>query len=156
MKKSESKLDIKKVLNAVDTKNYNFYEELSEDERKGFNPYLLMRFTSNYQGDRETYEEFVLRTNEYVNKDYRSLSKDHKDLLWRLYAAVGIGVNVFHPYLAAGKKENVDKIEKLLSELYPSRKIEDIKIMASLMTKEDRNELFDKMGFDKKQKKEYE
>ena len=32
----------------------------------------------------------------------------------------------------------------------------DIKLMASMMDKKDREELFDKMGFDKKQRKEYE
>jgi len=32
----------------------------------------------------------------------------------------------------------------------------DIKLWASMMTKADKEELFDKMGFDKKQRKEYE
>ena len=35
-------------------------------------------------------------------------------------------------------------------------KMEDIKILASMMDKSDKDELFDKMGFDKKQRKEYE
>jgi hypothetical protein len=34
--------------------------------------------------------------------------------------------------------------------------MDDIKVLASVMTKEDKEELFDKMGFDKKQRKEYE
>ena len=32
----------------------------------------------------------------------------------------------------------------------------EIKIMASMMDKKDKEELFDKMGFDKKQRKDYE
>jgi hypothetical protein len=32
----------------------------------------------------------------------------------------------------------------------------DIKLLASLMTDADKKELFDKMGFDKSQRKEYE
>jgi hypothetical protein len=35
-------------------------------------------------------------------------------------------------------------------------KLEDIKVQASLMDKNDITELFDKLGFDKKQRKEYE
>jgi hypothetical protein len=58
--------------------------------------------------------------------------------------------------LAAGKKEKVNKIEKLLAELYPTMKISEIKQLASMMDKKDCEELFDKMGFDKKQRKEYE
>ena len=57
---------------------------------------------------------------------------------------------------AAGKKEKANKIEKLLCELYPTMKMDEIKMIASMMDKKDIEELFDKMGFDKKQRKEYE
>ena len=76
--------------------------------------------------------------------------------MWKLFAATGAGATAYHPYLAAGKKEKANKIEKLLAELNPAMKMADIKLMASMMDKKDREELFDKMGFDKKQRKEYE
>ncbi len=151
-----AKLDIKRELGAVDQRNYNFFDNLTEEEQKAFSPYVLMRYTSNVQGDRDIQEWFVEMTNELVNKNHWDLSKNHKALLWKLFAASGAGVNCYHPYLAAGKKEKANKIEKLLCEIYPSRKLEDIKLLASMMTKEDKEELFDKMGFDKKQRKEYE
>lgn len=149
-------LDIKRELRAVDTKDYSFYENLTDDERKAFNPYILMRYTSNVQGDREIQEWFVEMTNEFVNKNHWDLSKNHKALLWKLFAATGAGVTCYHPYLAAGKKEKANKIEKLLAELYPAMKMDEIKMLAKMMDKKDINELFDKMGFDKKQRKEYE
>jgi hypothetical protein len=151
-----AKLDIKRELNAVDQKNYEFYDKLTDEERKVFSPYILMRYTSNVQGDRDIQEWFVEMTNECVNKNHWDLSKNHKALLWKLFAATGAGVNCYHPYLAAGKKEKANKIEKLLCEIYPARKLEDIKLLASMMDKKDKEELFDKMGFDKKQRKEYE
>jgi hypothetical protein len=151
-----AKLDIKRELKAVDTKHYEFYENLTDDERKAFSPYILMRYTSNVQGDRDIQEWFLETTNEYVNKNHWDLSKNHKALLWKLFAATGAGVPCYHPYLAAGKKEKVIKIEKLLAELYPATKLADIKLMAKMMTLDDKKELFDKMGFDKKQRKEYE
>jgi len=115
-----------------------------------------MRYTSNVQGDLDLQEWFVERTNEYVNKHHWILSKNHKHLLWKLFAGIGIGSSMYHPYLAAGKKEKTNKIEKLLEELHPSMKIEDIKLSAKLMSEQDKEDLFDKMGFDKKQRKEYE
>lgn len=151
-----TKLDIKRELRAVDTKDYNFYQNLSDEERKEFSPFILMRYSSNIQGDADLQEWFLEMTNECVNKHHWTLSKNHKGLLWKLFAAVGAGVTGYHPYLAAGKKEKVNKIEKLLAELYPSKKIEDIKILANMMSKEDKDELFDNLGFDKKQRKEYE
>ena len=151
-----AKLDIKRELNAVDQKNYNFYENLTDEERKAFSPYILMRYTASVQGDRDVQEWFIEMTNEMVNKNHWDLSKNHKELLWKLFAAVGTGINCYHPYLAAGKKEKANKNEKLLAQLYPAMKMSDIKLMAKMMDKKDITELFDKMGFDKKQRKEFE
>jgi hypothetical protein len=151
-----AKLDIKRELSAVDHKNYDFYDKLTDDEKKAFSPYILMRYVSNVQGDRDTQEWFLEMTNELVNKNHWTLSKDHKPLLWKLFAGTGTGASAYHPYLAGGKKEKAVKIEKLLAEIYPAKKMEDIKLLASLMDNKDKEELFDKMGFDKKQRKEYE
>jgi hypothetical protein len=149
-------LDIKRELLAVDTKNYDFYSNLTDEERKGFSPYILMRYVSSARGDPDIQEWFVEMVNECINKNHWDLTKNHKELLWKLFAVTGVGVSTFHPYLAAGKKEKFDKIEKLLAELYPTYKLQDIKLLAKLMDEKDREELFDNMGFDKKQRKEYE
>ena len=149
-------LDIKKELANVDLRNYDFYDKLTEQEKKEFSPYVLMRYVANVDGDRELQEWFLEMTNELVNKDHWTLSKNHKALLWKLFAGCGAGVKVYHPYLKAGTKEKAVKIEKLLASLYPSAKLSDIKLLASMMTKSDREELYDKMGFDKKQRKDYE
>jgi len=151
-----AKLDIKRELKAVDLKNYDFYDNLTDEEKKGFSPYLLMRYISNVQGDRDTQEWFVEMTNELVNKNHWELSKNHKPLLWKLFAGIGTGATAYHPYLAASKKEKANKIEKLLCEIYPAKKMDEIKLLASMIDKKDIEELFDKMGFDKKQRKEYE
>jgi len=151
-----AKLDIKRELDAVDSRNYKFYDNLTDDEKKAFSPYILMRYTSNVQGDADIQEWFVEMTNELVNKDHWTLSKGHKALLWKLFAGTGAGVKCYHPYLAAGKKEKVNKIEKLLAELNPAMKIEEVKMLAAMMDKKDITELFDSLGFDKKQRKDYE
>jgi hypothetical protein len=149
-------LDIKRELANVDLRNYNFYDNLTPEEKKEFSPYVLMRYVANVEGDRDLQEWFLERTNEFINKDHWSLSKNHKALLWKLFAGVGIGSKMYHPYLKAGSKEKAVKIEKLLAELYPAMKMSDIKLQAKLMTKADKTELFDSMGFDKKKRKEYE
>ena len=150
-------LDIKRELRAVDQREYNFYDNLSDQEKKEFSPYILMRYVANVQLNEPDIQEWYLeRTNEFVNKNHWTLSKNHKALLWKLFAGCGVGMKTYHPYLKASSKEKAVKIEKLLAELYPAMKLSDIKLQAKLMTKEDKNELFDKMGFDKKQRKDYE
>jgi hypothetical protein len=149
-------LDIKRELNAIDMRDYDFYSKLTPEEKKEFSPFILMRYSSNVQGDTDLQEWFLDRTNELVNKHHWVLSKNHKELLWKLFAGCGAGVKTYHPYLKAGTKEKAVKIEKLLAELNPAMKLSDIKAWAKMMTKADREELFDKMGFDKKQRKDYE
>jgi hypothetical protein len=151
-----TKLDIKRVLSAVDSKDYEFYNNLSDEERKAFSPYVLLRYISNVDGDRDIQEWFLEKTHEYVNKHMWDLTKNHGGLLWGAYAAVGAGIPCKHQYIAASPREKTDKFEKFLAELNPAMKMADIKLMASLMDKNQRRELFDAMGFDNKQRKEYE
>jgi len=149
-------LDLARLLAAVDNKDYSFYDNLTEAELKEFSPYVLMRYISNVDTrDRDIQEWFVEMTNEMVNKNHWELSKNHEKLHWLLYSAVGTGTKSFHPYLPALKKE-LNKIEKLLAELHPTYKLEDIKLLAKLMTEQDIKELFDAMGFDKKDRKVYQ
>jgi hypothetical protein len=53
-------------------------------------------------------------------------------------------------------KRELNKIEKLLAELHPTYKLEDVKLLASLMTEKEKKVLLDNMGFDKQERKEYE
>ena len=68
-----AKLDIKRELGAVDHRDYDFYSNLSDDEKKAFSPYILMRYTSNVNENPDIQEWFVLLTNEYVNKHHWNL-----------------------------------------------------------------------------------
>jgi hypothetical protein len=151
-----AKLDIGRELGAVNSRNHDFYTNLTDEEKKAFSPYILMRYVANPQCDPDTYEYILDRVNELVNKHHWQLSKNHKELLWKLFASCGVGFNLKYTYLKAGSKEKVKKIEKLLAELYPTMKLDEIKLTASLMSKKDIEQLFDDLGFDKKQRKEYE
>ena len=151
-----AKLDIKLELAAVDTRDYDFYDNITDDERKAFSPFVLMRYTANVKGSTDVQAHFVEQTNDRLNKNHWDLSKNHKGLLWKLSATIGTGDKYYHQYLKAPSKAKPVKIEKLLAELYPAMKMSEIKLLASMMDKKEITELFDKMGFDKKQRKEYE
>jgi hypothetical protein len=152
-----AKLDINSELRNINRRNHGFYDSLDDDVKKAFSPYILMRYVSNPQDvDPETYEFILDRVNDLVNKDHWILSKGHKGMLWKLFASCGTGMDIRYQYLKLNSKSSANnKTEKLLAEIYPAKKMEDIKVLASLMTKEDLNELFDSLGFDKKQRKEY-
>lgn len=151
-----TKLDIKRVLAAADNKQYSFYHDLTESERKAFSPYVLLRYMSNTDGDQQIQEWFLEKTHEYTNKHMWDLTKNHSELLWCLYAAVGAGIPSRHQYIASSARSKSDKFTNLLAELNPSMKITDVELAAKLMSKQQRVDLFDQLGFDSKQRKEYE
>jgi hypothetical protein len=154
--KKKRALDIGKVLTAVDLRNYDFYDSLNEAELKEFSPYVLMRYVTNSNHSLPEIREWYVETvNERINKNHWELSKNHEQLLWKLYASSGVGEKTDHIYLPALKYE-FDKFEKLIAELNPAMKPQEVKLLASLMTEDERAELLDNMGFDKKQKKEYQ
>ena len=72
------KLDIFRVLNALNEKDAGFYSGLTEAEQKAFQPFLVMRWMSGTADARQVY--FI---NEFVNPFAFSLP-NHKELLWYL------------------------------------------------------------------------
>jgi hypothetical protein len=72
------KLDIFRVLKQADVKNVKFYNSLEDDERKAFQPFLVIRWLSGTYSAQQIY--FL---NEIVNHLAFSLTK-HNQLLWQL------------------------------------------------------------------------
>ena len=116
-----AKLDLfKQVLPALDRKDRDFYKNLSEQEQKEVQPYVLMRYLSAVKGDVDFQEWYLRATNEYVNKGYWNLSStDHKELQWLLLTTVSPKMgNKFHEWIPMKKGKKNKKLE-VLEELFP-------------------------------------
>lgn len=150
-----TKLDVGRVLSAINSKQVNFYAGLTDEERKAFNPFILLRYTSNALGDRDIQEWFIDRTQTSVNKNYWSVGTQHKELQWLLYSTVGVGAPCRHQYLAAQPKTKQDKFVEFLASINPSMKMADITVMAELMSEVEREEVMSKFGLDQKEKSKY-
>ena len=57
----------------------NVWEDLSDDERKQVSFYLLNRYASAVKGSKQDKELQILKTNQYYNKNFFTLTK-HKKL----------------------------------------------------------------------------
>lgn len=79
------KLDIFQVLGKISTKDTGFYANLSEEERKGFLPVVVMRWLSGTSSAKQIY--FI---NELVNPFVFNLHK-HPELLYHLMTLCGPG-----------------------------------------------------------------
>jgi hypothetical protein len=144
------KLDIKDVMNAIDTKNINWYNSLSDEEKSQVTPWQIMRFLSSVDHkNKELVEYYLEYTNELVNIDFNIL-RNHPELQIRLMQAIGIGMNVYHPWIPPTKKQKKDKIYEFLESVYTEYNTDEIEIIKSKSSKEDIIELAKLYGLNDK------
>ena len=122
----------------LDRKNRNFYNELSDEERKKFSNYLMIRWASCVEGSRELQEFYLIATNERLNKHFFNINK-HPELQWLCATAISPDLGTpRHNWIAPKKKEpGASSIKKQLTELFPTYKEDEIALLASMTTKKE-------------------
>jgi len=133
------KLSIRNEMREFDGKNREFYDDLTDEERKKFSNYLMIRWGSAVRGSQELQEFYVIATNERLNRHFFAVNR-HPKLQWFMATAVSPGLGAQdHVWIAPKKKETgSNEVKKLLLDLYPAMKIQDIETLAALV---DRKEL---------------
>ena len=124
-----------------DHKVRDFYDELTDDERKKFAPFLMIRWGSAVEGSRDL-QEF------YVNIN----STRHRKLQWLMATTVSPGLGPMrHNWIAPKKKEaGAGSIKKQLAELFPHYKPDEIDVMAAITTKKELDQYIRAHGRDNK------
>lgn len=144
------KLTLSKVLNALDNRQINFYDTLSDEEKKDFQPYVLMRFMSHSETGSDLAKLSLMATNEFVNKYQWDLPKE-KELYAKLLSASGLGFKQNHKWIA-GKNTNTstDPVKALVKEklkfLNWNANNVELNLYISRLSKDDVKELCDEIG----------
>jgi len=132
------KLSIQNEMAQFDRKNREFYNSLTDEERKKFSNYLMIRWGSAVQGSRELQEFYVIATNERLNKRFFDINR-HPRLQWLCATTVSPGLGTQrHPWIAPKKREaGASGIRKQLAELYPHLKDDEVELMSRINDKKD-------------------
>lgn len=128
------KLSIANETAQLNQKNRNFVDELTEDERKKFSTFLMMKYSANVEGSADLQEWYLRASNERVNQNFFDLSH-HAKLQWLLCTTVSPGMGQQrHYWLSSKKKESATNAKsiKFLSKLYPSMKVDEIELLAEI------------------------
>ena len=133
---AQQKLPIKDVLAAIDMGAKNVWDEITDEERKQVGFWLLNRYVSSVKGNRDDQELAVFKTNEYYNKNYMEVSK-HQKLQWQLLCmSSGTGRIEYHPWIGFKKKtQDNNKLVKVLEQIYPNMKQDEVELLARISTK---------------------
>jgi hypothetical protein len=142
------KLNIGNEMKQFDIKNRQFYDELTDEERKKFGLYLMIRWGSSVEGSALLQKFYIVAVNERLNKHYFDIKKEHNKLLWLLCTTVSPGFgSQRHKWIGYKKKtSNDNKNRKLLESVYPNAKSDEINTMLAIYDKSDYKKLLEAYG----------
>jgi len=145
------KLSIESEMRALDSKDRDFFDSLTDDEKKKFSTFLMIRYGSSVQGSVDMQTYYLQSTNLRLNKNFFAVNKKHDKLNWLAATTISPGMgNQNHTWIKglSSKKPN-SKATKFLADLYPQMKLSDIEILVSLNTIESLRGLAKEIGMTK-------
>lgn len=117
------KLDIFKVLRAIDTRKYTFYQNLTDEERKSFAAIVILRWLSVVSDEnKELCEYYLQATNDLVNVHFwHSEITKHPELQYLLLSLCGIGAEQRHTWIKGPiNKKKTSQLIELVRRYYPT------------------------------------
>ena len=141
------KLSIQNEMMQFDRKNRLFYDSLTDEERKKFSNYLMIRWGSSIQGSTELQGYYLQSSNHYVNKHFFDINR-HPKLQWLCATAVSPDLGTQrHQWIAPKKKEaGASGIRKQIAELFPHLKDDEVELMSKINTKKDIDAYLKQLG----------
>jgi hypothetical protein len=141
------KLSIQNEMMCFDRKDRDFYSSLTDEERKKFSNFLMIRWGSSIQGSAELQHYYLQSSNHYVNKHFFAINR-HPKLQWLCASAVSPGLGTQrHQWIAPKKKEaGASGIRKQIAELFPHLKDDEVELMSKINTKKDIDAYLKQLG----------
>lgn len=110
------KLNLTKALNSLDRRDKKLYESLSEEEKKGFQAFVLMRYMSSVPDNDTLSYISLVSTNEVVNRHFWETAKE-VELQAKLLAVCGLGQKTYRKWIPLKKPKN-DRLRRFVQEVH--------------------------------------
>lgn len=139
---AERKLDIFRVLDAVNAKDVALFEKLTEDEAKAFVPFVVTRWMSGTSNAGQVY-----LINEFLNPYVFSLGS-HKQLLWYLMTICNVGKKQRYAWNPLPGKKNTSKptATRVIKEYYNYSTTDAVEVLP-MLTREDLLSMAEDLGW---------
>ena len=147
------KLSIANEMMCFDRKDRNFYADLTDDEKKKFSNFLMIRWGSSVQGSRDLQEFYLISTNERLNKHFFTINK-HPQLQWLCASSVSPGMGAHrHQWISPKKKDensaNEGTKKKQLMTIFPNMKGSDAEVMSKIVSQKEIDSHIKDLGLEK-------
>lgn len=144
--KKVPKIALSEMLNALDMRDREWYSRLTDEQKKEFSPWLVMRYASSVSGPDYVEDHYLTITNQLCNVNFSSLGKEHDELHWLCLQAVGIGKKQMHPFIRPPKRKVMNKVFAWLVARYPGLSDEEIELMIKINSPEELRSLAEQSG----------
>ena len=143
---------VKEVLACIDSNAKSLWKELTDEQKKCVNFWLLNRYASSVTGDRDAQELAVVMTNKIYNKNWNELGTRHPQLQWQLLCSLHNAKSEIrkHVWIGFKKKTGNNNSIKVLQKIYPNMKQDEVELLARISTKKEIKELAEEYGIDAK------
>jgi hypothetical protein len=142
------KLNIKNEMRQFDIKNRNFYDELTDEEKKKFSTYLMLRWGSSVRSTGDLAKYYVMSMNQNANKHFWSLNR-HPKLQWLLLTCVSPNMGVYdHEWIAFKGKQAKNKRAQFIASLYPTMKMDEAELLSETITDAELSEHLKNLGWE--------
>ncbi|VVC05085.1 Uncharacterised protein [uncultured archaeon] len=147
-------LSIWNEMAALDRKDYDYYNRLTDEQKKQFSPYLLLRWGSMIEGNSDLQKYYLLAANSFTNQNFWSIQK-HKKLQWLVCCTMSPECGKQRHGWIAGKKEkkSSDDLRKILLSLYPVLKSDEIDLLLKIHSSEEIKKWLKEVGLLEKESK---
>jgi len=151
------KLNMFDALRAMDKKDRDFYDNLNEQEKKGFAPFVMVRWASSVNHSMVEMDEWWLKaTNQRMNINLLFLNSQttkHPKLQWLMATTTSPGMGAMkHQWIGYKKKGKAlnNKIKKFLMEQYPTLSDEEIALLMTTITNKEIRQYAKDLGYNDK------
>ena len=142
------KLYIGNEMAQFDRKNRGFYDSLTDEEKKKFSNYLMIRWGSTVDGSTDLQGFYVVACNERLNKNFFAINR-HPKLQWLTCTTVSPGMGTQrHQWIAAGKRKPKNQVLATLLKLYPAAKTDELELLSTMLSKKEIDQLVRDHGND--------
>lgn len=145
-------VDLFAVLNALDTKDYGFYDRLTSEQKKKIVPFMLTHWMSAIKGSEGLARYYVMSVNEYANKHlFSEFVQKHPKLQWMMLCSASAGVGKqFHQWIPHIREKvikykeaaTLKEIKEYYTKIYPKADAESINEVSKAYVTEQKRKLY--------------
>jgi hypothetical protein len=121
--------DLFEAIAAIDKKDYDYYDRLTEEQKKKFVPYMMLMWVSTVKGSHDLQNYYLQSTDYHANKHmFNESVQKHPKLQWLMLCAASPGMGKqYHqwiPHIPAGVSKlktlpKVKEIKDYYKKIYP-------------------------------------